>query len=428
MNIIDQAKAFVESLRQLANRSAWDWQRCPHCGKRMTRKNGSYTRRPWFHDGRHVIRVQRHWCHICRRTYSEQSALLVRGSWYAREIHRMAIDHWQHQGSSLRRTAEWLRSWLGRQERWLLWRPLDEARARERCYLAASTVHRWLDKAGQRAKETVPGQLASIPTSEQVGTDGLWARLRGGVKRVVLVLVDSVSGVVWPPVVVAEEGTELAWDHVFMRAQKAGLDLDALRGLVSDGSRGLQGYLKGALKWVNHQRCVWHLWFDLRRLFAEETREATAGLAEKAARVARQRLQRELAGLVRAVLDAGSYQQAEIALAKLEAHAWGAKLAQALKPNLDAALVHLQEYNRGLARVAPEWLWRDFRLRLSRGRNHGSEQRLERAVLVWAVYHNFEPAQWRSEHKRHYRRPGQSPLTKAGVPPGEVSYLDALGV
>jgi len=81
-----------------------------------------------------------------------------------------------------------------------------------------------------------------------------------------------------------------------------------------------------------------------------------------------------------------------------------------------------------LQRVTPEWYWRDFRLRLSRGRNHGSEPRLERAALVWAIYHNFEPAQWRSERKRHYRYPGQSPLEVAGAPPGQVTYLDALGV
>ena len=31
--------------------------------------------------------------------------------------------------------------------------------------------------------------------------DGLWVRLRGGTKRVTLMLVDSVSGVIWPPVV-----------------------------------------------------------------------------------------------------------------------------------------------------------------------------------------------------------------------------------
>jgi hypothetical protein len=53
---------------------------------------------------------------------------------------------------------------------------------------------------------------------------------------------------------------------------------------------------------------------------------------------------------------------------------------------------------------------------------------LERAALVWAIYHNFEPAPWRSERKRHYRHPGLSPLHVAGVPPGKISYLDALGV
>lgn len=429
MNIIAQAQKFVESLRQLAGRSAWDWQRCPQCGKRMTRKNGTYARHPWFFDGRRTVRVQRHWCHICKRTYSEQSALLVGGSWYAREVHRLAIDHWQHVGSSFRRTAEWIRSWLGRQERWLMWRPLDTLDAqRERCYLAASTIHRWQDKAGEKAQETVAGQLADVPCSGQVGTDGLWARLRGDAERVVLALVDSVSGLIWPPVVVEGEDDELAWDHLFMQAKKAGLDLDALRGLVSDGSRGLLGYLRGALKWVNHQRCVWHLWRGLSRLFNEELREATEGQLGAVAAATRKQLRRELAGLVGAVLNASSYLQAEAALAKLKAHAHGARLAQALAADLDAALVHLQEYNRGLGRVGPEWIWRDFRLRLSRGRNHGSEKRLKRAVLVWAVYHNFEPAQWRSERKRHYRRPGQSPLAKAGAPPGEASYLDALSV
>jgi len=395
----------------------------------MTYKNGGYRRRPWFIDGRHTVRVQRHWCHICESSYSEQSALLVSGSWYAREVHRLAIDHWQHVGSSFRRSAEWIRSWLGRQERWQMWRPLDlPDPQRERCYLAASTIHRWQDKAGKRAEETVPGQLADVPCSGQVGTDGLWARLRGEAERVVLAVVDSVSGLVWPPVVVEGEDDELAWDHLLMQAKKAGLDLDALRGVVSDGSRGLLGYLRGALKWVNHQRCVWHLWHGLGRLFKEELREATVDLVGPAAKAARKQLRRELASLVGAVLNASSYRQAEAALAKLRAHARGERLARALATDLDAALVHLQEYNRGLGRVAPEWMWRDFRLHLSRGRNHGSEDRLKRAALVWAIYHNFTPAQWRSERKRHYRRPGQSPLAMAGVPPGEASYLDALRV
>ena len=52
MNIIDQAKGFVESLRELASRSVWDWRRCPHCGQSMTCKYGTYVRRPWFFEGR----------------------------------------------------------------------------------------------------------------------------------------------------------------------------------------------------------------------------------------------------------------------------------------------------------------------------------------------------------------------------------------
>jgi len=90
--------------------------------------------------------------------------------------------------------------------------------------------------------------------------------------------------------------------------------------------------------------------------------------------------------------------------------------------------VYQPAYCQGLPHVGPEWYWRDFCLRLSRGRNHRSEQRLERAAVLWACYHNFEPAQWRSERKRHYCQPGQSALQVAGVPPGPVSYLDALGV
>ena len=109
-------------------------------------------------------------------------------------------------------------------------------------------------------------------------------------------------------------------------------------------------------------------------------------------------------------------------------HPQGAAIGQFLNQHLDRILVHLVAYYAGLSRVTPEWYWRDFRLRLSRGRNHRSDLRLERAALVWAIYHNFQPAQWRSERKRYYRHPGLSPLQVAGVPPGQVSYLDALGV
>lgn len=429
MNIIEQGRRFVQWLRELAGRSAKDWRVCPYCGSTVTCKNGNYLRRPWSLDGKLEVRVQRHKCCECGRTYSEESPLLVRGSWYAREVHRFTIDHWQHVGSSYRRTAELVRSLLGRQERWLYWLPLDEAPPKEKqCHLGASTVHRWLDRAGRRAAVRVRGQLDGVATSGQMGTDGLWARLRGGAKRVVLLLVDSVNGVAWPPVVVKGEEGRSAWWSMFQRAREAGLDLDALRGVTSDGAQGLLGCVRDMLRWVNHQRCVWHLWPILHREITRLGDMAAEGLTGQAAKAKCEEVCHELVVLVREVVDAVSLQQAETALTKLMTHPIGKKLARKLGKPLNAAVVHLLKFNQGLTRVSPEWYWRDFRLRLSHGRNHGSEQRLERAALLWAIYHNFTPAQWRSERKRHYRRPGLSPLEVAGAEPGDVCYLDALAI
>lgn len=428
MNIIERGEQFVQWLRELGERSAWDWRRCPRCGNQQTCKYGFYERRTWFFEGQQRVRVQRHYCYCCKGTYSEQSPYLVRGSWYGREVHRRAIDEWQHMGGSLRRVAEVLRSCMGRQERWQLWRPWDKPPEGPRCYLGASTIHRWLDGAGRRAQQSVAGQLEGVPISRQLGTDGMWARLRGGAKRVVLLVVDSVSGVIWPPVVVAGEESEEPWAQLFERARQAGLPLQALRGVTSDGCRGLMAYLRQQLHWVNHQRCVWHLWRGLASQLLSAARQAAAGLMGEAAKTAGQQARRELAGLVRAVFDAASHQQAEAALAALRAHPLAHDLWRTVGEQMHAALIHLLPYNRRLVRVAPEWCWRDYRLRLSRGRNHASDERLERASLLWAIYHNFEPAQRRSERKRHYRRPGQSPLAKAGVPPGDISYLDALCV
>jgi len=40
-----------------------------------------------------------------------------------------------------------------------------------------------------------------------------------------------------------------------MKAKQAGLKLEELRGVASDGTKGLLGYLELGLWWVNHQRC-----------------------------------------------------------------------------------------------------------------------------------------------------------------------------
>ena len=429
MNIIDRGQTFLQGLREGAERRAWEWRRCPHCGESLTRKHGSYRRRPWLLTGRETVRVQRHWCHRCRRTYSEQSALLVRGSWYARDVQRCAIDHWQDAGTSVRRTARVVRSWLGQQERWCLWRPLAAPPPEsERCTLSASTVQRWLNAAGEHARRTVGGQLAGVPTSGQLLTDGLWARLRGGATRVGRLLTDSVSGVVWPPVVATGEHEPGQWRRVFVRARAAGLAVDELWGVASDGATGLAGYLRAALPWVLHQRCVFHLWRNLGGELAARTAEATRGLAKAAVAAVQRQTRRELVALVHAVLDAADEAAAQAALGPLAAHRFGAGLAAALRPHGAAAHVCHRPYTRMLGRVSPEWCWRDFRLGLGHGRNHGSVARLERAALRWAVYHNFTPAQPRKERKRRYRGAGQSPLARAGAPPGDVSSLDALAI
>jgi transposase-like protein len=240
MNIVERGRRFLQSLRDLAERSAWDWRCCPLCGETLTQKWGSYSRQPWVLTGRQTVVIPRHFCTRCRKTYSEQSAVLIRGGWYSREVRRCALDHWYHLGSSVRAIAEDLRSFLGHQERWLLWRPLDPVPgAAQRCHLSASSVQRWLDAAGCQAQATVADQLSDVPSSGQLATDGLWARLRGETRRVVRLVADGVTGVIWPPVVVAGEEAAEQWQQVFARAQQAGLLLEHIRGVTSDGAKGV---------------------------------------------------------------------------------------------------------------------------------------------------------------------------------------------
>ena len=221
----------------------------------------------------------------------------------------------------------------------------------------------------------------------------------------IVLLADSVTGLLWPPVVAEREDEAAPWHRLFERARSAGLDWQGLRGVTSDGAQGLSASLGQTLAWVQHQRCVWHLWRNLAGQLAHAARAACA--TDDVAEAVRAQVRTELVALLHAVIDAQSYAQAEAALVVLRSHPQGVGISQFRNEQLDPILVHLVAYYAGLQRVTPEWYWRDFRL--SRGRNQGSDPRLERAALVWAVYHTFEPAQWRSERKPHYRYPGQDP-------------------
>ena len=209
----------------IGERSPWDRQRCPQCGRRLTIKHWQL-----HAPGRGFSRAARG-CGGCAmrvyagtQSYAEPAALLVRGSWYSREVRRCAVDHSVHGRLSLRR------SWLGRQERWRRWRPLDTPLPGAPCDLAASAVPRWLDCAGGVAPALVrPGNCRTLRSVKSGGPAGLWARLRGGATRGgARRLADSVTGLLWPPLVAERE----AWAVPFARARLAGLDWPRLRGVT----------------------------------------------------------------------------------------------------------------------------------------------------------------------------------------------------
>lgn len=131
-----------------------------------------------------------------------------------------------------------------------MWKPLEEPSEEQRCHLTASRAHRWLDEE------------------------------------------------------------EVSWERLFERAREAGLDLDALRGITSDGANGLIGCLIERLAWVNHQRCVWYLWRNLGGRIAWRASRAAMGLESEAAETAR----KAITGMIHRVLDAPTFEQAEAAL------------------------------------------------------------------------------------------------------------------
>ncbi len=167
------------------------------------------------------------------------------------------------------------------------------------------------------------------------------------------------------------------------------------------------------------QRCVWHAWRSLSGDLGRAVSQAVQGVSKAAAETVRTTVRAELVKLIRGVIDAQQAEAAETALQQLLAHPQGKALGQHLNALMERLFVYQMDYCRGLQRVSPEWYWRDFRLRLSHGRNHRSEQRLERAALLWAIYHNFEPAQAIGTPTT-LSTSWEECLQVAGVPPGQV--------
>jgi transposase-like protein len=397
MHMVARARAFVESLRAKRRPSELERRRCPACGSTHSHRHGQYLRKPFTMGGRVTHAVQRYECQACGATHADEHPDLAPGARYARSVRRYAIDQWLQGRSSLRRVAEQVRSLIGHQERWKIWFPVLDAwgpeEEREECRFSASTLCLWLNQAGRRAEGQAAGAYEGVGQSGLVGADGLWARLRGGAVRVLLMVRDSVTGLLYPPVVAAGEEAAATWERLFARAQRAGLALGELQAVVSDGAQGLMSHLRQGLPWVYQQRCIFHLWRNLGGELARQAARAAEGLEGEQARAVRGRVRGELARLVHGVLDATDAEAGEEALVCLRRHSQGEGLWQALNGRLIEVLVHTLPGQAGVGRVSPEWVWRDFRQHPGRGRNHGSEERLRRAGTLYTILRHSMPTQ-----------------------------------
>ena len=114
-------------------------------------------------------------------------------------------------------------------------------------------------------------------------------------------------------------------------------------------------------------------------------------------------------------------------------HPQGPVISQFLNAQLDRILVHRVAYYAGLHRVTPEWpkVAPSPPLRPPSWRRPTFEQ----ANPHSASYHNFEPAQWRSERQRHYTCTARKcrsasrprPRQVAGAPPARAALRRCCG-
>ena len=225
MNIIERGRAFLQSLQALAGRSAWDWKRCPACGSRLTIKNGGYLRQPWTFRGREqgpagaTPSVPR----LRQVVLGAIGAAGVRGSWYAREFILQC-------GGSLAARADVVAAhggvsvFVAGSAGTLAHVAARGGNAAGRTLLSGCQYgNRWLDRAGVAAQASVPGQLQDIAQSEEVGKrHGLAGPVARRRDPVVLLLADSVTGLLWPPVVAEREDQAAPGQRLFERARQAG--------------------------------------------------------------------------------------------------------------------------------------------------------------------------------------------------------------
>lgn len=420
MNILERARAFVQSLLK-----APEGHVCPYCGKRYTKRHGSYERTLRDVGGAQEVRIQRHWCHLCQRSYSEPDRRFGRYQRYARRVQRKALDLYVHVGGSLRTLAEVLRGEVapgaGRSRVWEPWLAEPEP-GMPGARLSHVTIWRWTQRAGARALSQMAQQAWAgvIRFSGGLVADATGVCVRGVWYSLHLVS-DLASRLALKVERLLEEDQKALKRHFQGLVRDWQLKRSQAKLLVTDGASAYGEVLERVLPQAAHQRCLFHLWRNLLPDIAAY--EAQAG--ERAAQFVR--------FCLKALWALPSLDDAYSALEDLERTFSPipalADLWQTVRRTLREALAHTRHLVEAVVERTSNVAERFFRGYKRRFRMMGCFMSLpgcDHFTAVWQVYTAFQPYQLRKERQRFYRYPGQSPLLIAQAPVEGLSWLDAL--
>jgi transposase-like protein len=420
MNILEQARAFVESLL-----GQTEGKRCPHCGLRLTKRNGSYRRVVRDVGGPIEVRVQRYWCHVCDRSYSQGDQRWARWGRYARRVQRKALDLYVYLGGSLRAVSEVMRGEVvagaGRSRVWEPWLAEAEAGVPGAC-LSHVTVWRWGQRAGERAMaHRLAGAWRGVlRASGQLVADATVVCVRGMWHSIHLIA-ELTSRVPLSLERLAAEQAEALAGRFRAALHAWGLKASQVKLLVSDGASPYCGVLEKVLRQAAHQRCLYHLWRNILpaiRAYKDQAGE-TAALFVRFA--------------IKALWRIATLEEAYLGLEDLERTFGGVQALQdtlrTIRRTLREAMAHTRDptFTERTSTVA-ERFFRGYKGRTKRMGCFMSLPGCDHFTAAWQVYAAFQPCQLRKERKRHYCYPGQSPLQIAQADVGCLSWLDALQI
>lgn len=419
MNILQQAFDFVQRLLKPD-----DPARCPYCKRKLTKKNG--TRPVTMRDlgGVGAERLQRRWCHLCRRSYSEADPRREKWARYTRRVQRKGLDMYVHLGGSLRGVAEWIRAEVNPGTgRALVWDPRNQPGGEVRAKLAHTTLWRWLQKAGRRAeKKRVAGGYHGVARfSGALVADSTGVKIRG--KTYPLHLIgDAVSRVGMRIQRLKEENEVALRGQFWALLREWGLQVKQVKVLISDGAAWYRAALDGVLRMARQQRSIFHLWRNI--LPAIRAFESVAG-EEKA---------KQFIAEVKGIWDAENLVTAQQRWATLTV-SWGAleglqEVLLLIEKTLTEALTHTLGIVEGMGRTSnvAERFFRRYKQRIARMGCFMSLGGCDQFNAAWEVYINLEPYQIRKERRKRYRYPGLCPFQVGGALIQGITWLDAIGI